>query len=263
MSDYLKTFIIAVLQGITEWLPVSSTGHMIILGKLLSLDVSDEFFALFLVVVQLGSALAVFVKYFSKLSPAKAFKSKSHARLWFKILFATAPAVIFGLLFDDKIGEVLYNPFSVSVTLVVYGVLFIYLDFVDHKLKRYHCVDDISLGSAMVIGIFQALALVPGTSRSGATMIGGTVVGSDKKTAAEFSFFLALPVMIGASILKMLKFGFDFSHEEITILMLGTIVAFLVSLVTIDRLVEFVKRRGFSAFGIYRIILGILILIFL
>lgn len=236
---------------------------MIILERFFALDVSAEFFALFLVVVQLGSALAVLVKYFSKLNPLVIFKSQKHARLWGKILIATAPAMAFGLVFDDFIERRLYTPTAVSIALVSYGLLFVFIDIADKKKNRYCSVDDISFASAAMIGMFQTLALIPGTSRSGASIIGAMTVGSDKKTSAEFSFFMALPVMIGASALKILKFGFAFSPKEVVILLLGVVVAFLASLVTIDRLVAFVRSHGFSAFGIYRIILGILVLIIL
>lgn len=260
MSDYLKTFFIAILQGITEWLPVSSTGHMIILEEYLALDVSEEFGDLFLAVVQLGSALAVLVRYFERLNPIKILESHESRGLWKNIVIASLPAVIVGLLLDDEIEKLFYNHFSVAIVLMFYGVVFLLADAFAKRRGPGDSLSEMSSLRAAFVGAFQALALIPGTSRSGVTVIGGMISGCDRKSAAEFSFYLSLPIMLGASALRVMKYGFGLSSKEVVILTIGTTVAFLVSLVVIDLLVQLVSRHGFAAFGVYRIILGVIII---
>lgn len=263
--EIIKAALLGVVQGITEWLPVSSTGHMILLDELLALDVRPEFMEMFRVVIQLGSILAVLVLYFDRLSPVFTHKSPDEKKkclsLWGRILLAVIPAGIAGVLLDDWLDDHLYNYITVAVTLIVYGVAFLVIERVQkNKTPRYAKADDIDAKTALKIGCFQMLSLIPGTSRSGSTILGGMLCGVSRAAGAEFSFFLALPVMLGASALKLLKFGFDFTLYELLILGVGTAVAFVVSLVAIRFLVSFVRRHSFAVFGWYRIALGALVL---
>ena len=262
----LKTIVLGVIEGITEWLPISSTGHMILADEFIHLNVSPQFKEMFLVVIQLGAILAVVALYFRKLMPLS-FQGGIHLKaetlsLWGKVLFAVIPAAIIGLLFDDKINDVFYHYQTVVVTLILYGLLFLVLE--NRNRKRTPSVVqmcDLSYRGAAMIGIFQILSLIPGTSRSGATILGAILIGCSREIAAEFSFFLAVPVMVGASLLKILKFGLSFSMDELIILLSGMLCAFLVSILAIKFLVGYLKKNDFKAFGYYRIALGLLVFI--
>ncbi len=265
LIELLKIILLGIVEGITEWLPVSSTGHMILVEELVSLRLSEDFMEMFRVVVQLGAVLAVVVLYFHKLFPFSPKKSpaerKSCFRLWGMILIACVPAAVIGILLDDWLDAHLYNYITVAVTLIVYGIAFIRIEKRNkNRRAAIETVDEIDAGTAVKIGLFQVLSLIPGTSRSGSTILGGMLCGVSRPAGAEFSFFLAIPVMLGASFLKLLKFGFDFSLWEIIILASGTLVAFITSLIAIRFLVSFVRRHSFAVFGYYRIVLGILVL---
>ncbi|HET6784741.1 MAG TPA: undecaprenyl-diphosphate phosphatase [Erysipelotrichaceae bacterium] len=262
MLEIIKAILLGIIQGITEWLPVSSTGHMILFNHWFPLSFSKEFVDLFLVFIQLGSIIAVIVLFFNKLFPWSS-SSKSHQHntilLWVKIIIAAFPGAIIGLLFDDIIDTVLYKPIVIAITLIVYGVLFIYIE----KTKKDHPKNTLSLityKDALLIGAFQVLALIPGTSRSGATILGAIVLGASRTVAAEFSFFLAIPMMFGASFIKLIKAGFTWSSLEWTVLATGTIVAFVVSLLVIRFLMDYVKKHDFTYFAYYRIALALVVL---
>ena len=267
--EFVKALLLGIVEGITEWLPVSSTGHMIILDNFIKLDVSEAFMELFLVVIQLGAILAVAVLYFSKLNPFSPSKSREEKRstltLWSKVIVGAIPAAIIGFLLDDFLDTHFYNYYTVSVALVVYGILFILIEYFrkkNNKPFRVETVDDISYTDALKIGAFQVLSLIPGTSRSGSTMLGGISFGISRVASAEFSFFMAIPIMLGASGLKLIKFimeGSTVSGEEIGLLLVGIAVSFLVSLFAIKFLLDFVKRHDFKPFGIYRIVLGAIV----
>lgn len=266
MIELLKSILIGIIQGITEWLPVSSTGHMILLDELLNLDVTPEFKEMFFVVIQLGSILAVLTLYFHKLNPFSRKKSEGERKqtwvLWLRVLIAAIPAAILGLLLDDWFDEHFYNYVVVAIALVVYGVAFLLVERRNRgRSFRVSSVYDIDAKTALGIGAFQCLSLIPGTSRSGSTILGSTLIGVSREAAAEFSFFLAIPVMLGASALKLLKFGFAFSGAEIGILIAGVLTAFLVSVVAIRFLMGFVRTHTFAPFGWYRILLGIVVLL--
>lgn len=264
--ELLKAVILGIIQGITEWLPISSTGHMILANEIINLSVSDAFMEMFEVVIQLGSILAVVVLFFHKLNPLSPKKSpqekKDTLSLWGKVIIGVIPAGVIGLLFDNQINDIFYNSLTIAITLIVYGVLFILVENRNkHRKPRIDSVGQISWQLALAIGCAQILALIPGTSRSGATIIGAMLFGLSRTAAAEFSFFLAVPVMFGASALKLLKFGFDFTGMELAILFTGCVTAFLVSLLAIRFLMNFIKKHDFKPFGYYRIALGIIILI--
>ena len=264
--ELLKAVILGIIQGITEWLPISSTGHMILANEIINLSVSDAFMEMFEVVIQLGSILAVVVLFFHKLNPLSPKKSpqekKDTLSLWGKVIIGVIPAGVIGLLFDNQINDIFYNSLTIAITLIVYGVLFILVENRNkHRKPRIASVGQISWQLALAIGCAQILALIPGTSRSGATIIGAMLFGLSRTAAAEFSFFLAVPVMFGASALKLLKFGFDFTGMELAILLTGCVTAFLVSLLAIRFLMNFIKKHDFKPFGYYRIALGIIILI--
>jgi len=269
--ELLKSVLIGIVQGITEWLPISSTGHMILLDELLKLNVSDAFKEMFLVVIQLGSILAVVVLFFSKLNPFSAKKTaqqkKSTWDLWLKVIIAIIPSGVAGMLLDDWFDANFYNYITVAVTLIFYGVLFIVIEKGNKDtLAKYETTDDISYKTAFLVGMFQILALIPGTSRSGSTIIGAMLLGLSRTAAAEFSFFMAAPTMLGASFIKIAKFVLDYEAvitlQEILILLVGCLVAFVVSIIAIKYLMEYIKKHSFSAFGVYRIILGIIVVIY-
>ena len=265
--ELLKVILLGIVEGITEWLPVSSTGHMILVDEFIKLNASDAFKEMFFVVIQLGAILAVVVLYFNKLFPfstkEKLFIKKDTFVLWFKVLVASIPAAIIGLLFDDTIDALFYNYKTVALMLIVYGLLFIIIEN-SHKGKRpvARNLNELTYSMAFFIGMFQVLALIPGTSRSGATIIGGILIGASRFVATEFTFFLAIPVMFGASLLKLLKFGFAFTSLEITLLLTGTLVAFIISILAITFLINYLKRNDFKAFGYYRIALGLLVFVY-
>ncbi len=265
MENILKAFILGIVEGITEWLPISSTGHMILVDELLQLDVSAKFMAMFLVVIQLGAVLAVVVLYFNKLNPfssKKTVKQKSAIwQIWFKVALASVPAAIIGILFSDAIDAVLENYVVVACMLILYGLLFIIVENkhknIEPKVKK---VREITYKDAFIIGVLQVLALIPGTSRSGVTIVGGMVFGMSRHVAAEFTFFLSIPVMFGASLLKLMDYGLSYTGTEIGVLLVGFVTAFAVSVVAIRFLMGYIKKNDFKVFGYYRIVLGIIVL---
>lgn len=272
MLDIIKVIILGIVEGITEWLPISSTGHMILVERFLRLSVSEAYWNMFLVVIQLGAILAVVFLYFWRLWPfTKVNKEESGIFqvldrkkffMWLKILVSCVPAIVIGLPFDDWLDEHFYNAKTVAAMLIIYGVLFIVVEKRNAGKKAViRSIDKIDWTTALFIGIFQCLALIPGTSRSGATILGGIVLGMSRKTASEYTFFLAVPVMLGASLLKLVKFGFAFSAFEILLLVIGMAVAFVVSVFAIRFLMKYIKTHDFKAFGIYRIILGVIVLV--
>lgn len=265
--EIIKTIIIGIVEGITEWLPISSTGHMILVDQWIKLDVSSEFMELFLVVIQLGAIFAVVVLYFNKLNPLSFKKTKEEKlatmSIWYKVIIGVLPAAVIGILLDDWLYDKLYNYITVAITLVVYGVLFIIIETKQKdKVATVNDFQSLTYRTAFFIGMFQVLALIPGTSRSGATILGAILLGTSRFVAAEFSFFLSIPVMFGASFLKLIGFGFDFTGSEIIILLVGMITAFIVSIVTIRLLLGYIKNNDFKAFGWYRIILGLLVILY-
>ena len=265
LIELIKVIIIGIIQGITEWLPISSTGHMILADELLRLNVSDAFMEMFRVVIQFGSILAVVVLYFHKLNPFAPSKSdvqkRQTWRLWFKVIVGIIPAGIVGVLFDDWLNDHLYNYVTVAVALIVYGVAFIVIEKIRKgKTPRVDSVDRLDYKTALGVGCFQTLSLSPGTSRSGSTILGAMILGMSREAAAEFSFFMAIPVMLGASLLKMLKFGFSFTSSELIVLIVGVLIAFVVSVAAIKFLTGFIKKHSFAVFGWYRIILGAIVL---
>ena len=262
--EIIKAIILGIVEGITEWLPISSTGHMILVDEFLKLNRSDAFKEMFFVVIQLGAILAVVLLFWDKLFPFS-FKNKCKIKkdtlsIWIKILVASIPAAIIGLLFDDKIDEMFYNPWTVAITLIIYGILFIIVENKNkNQVPKINSLSKLDFKTVLIIGIFQVLALIPGTSRSGATIIGAMLIGTSRTVAAEFTFFLAIPVMFGASFLKLLKFGLAFSSAELMILLVGTVVAFGVSIWAIKFLMSYIKKNDFKVFGWYRIVLGVLV----
>lgn len=268
LIEILKSIFLGIVEGITEWLPISSTGHMIIVNEFLRLDVSPQFWSVYEVVIQLGAILAVIVLFLKKLLPFGFGKTKPERvntwKLWLKIVIACVPAAIIGLLLDDWLDAHLYNPITVASTLIIYGILFIVIERMNKGKKfKVESVDGLSVGDALKIGLFQLLSLIPGTSRSGSTILGGMCGGVSRTAAAEFSFFLAIPVMVGASGLKTVKYisdyGTDFASNELILLAVGVVTAFVVSLIAIKFLMNFVRRHSFEAFGWYRIVLGVIV----
>ena len=265
--EILKTIIIGIVEGITEWLPISSTGHMILVDEWIKLNVSDAFKEMFLVVIQLGAIMAVVVLFFNKLNPLSPKKNieekKATMRIWYKVIIGVLPAAIIGLLLDDWLNDVFYNYITVASMLVLYGVLFIIIENKNKNSKpTVNSFDELSYKTAFLIGLFQVLALIPGTSRSGATILGAIILGTSRYVAAEFSFFLSIPVMFGASFLKIYKFGFTFTNSEIITLLIGMTTAFIVSIITIKFLINYIKKHDFKVFGWYRIVLGLVVIIY-
>ncbi len=268
--EIIKAIILGIVEGITEWLPISSTGHMILVDEVLKLNMSPEFMEMFLVVIQLGAILAVILLYWKKIWPFKVENGlkieKDTIIMWVKILIACVPAAIVGVLFDDKLNELFYNPTTVAIMLILFGILFIIIEnYNKGKSPKINSLSKITYTVAIMIGIFQLIAAVfPGTSRSGATIVGALLIGVSRTIAAEFTFFLAIPVMLGASALKLIKFalktGFVMTGNEVAILSVGTFVAFIVSILAIKFLMSYIKSNDFKVFGWYRIILGILVL---
>lgn len=263
--ELLKVIIIGIVEGITEWLPVSSTGHMILVDEFIKLNSSKAFMEMFLVVIQLGAIMAVVILYFHKLnpfSPKKSLKEKKDTmEIWYKVIIGVIPAGVLGVLFDDWLDANFYNYITVAIMLIVYGIAFIVVENMNKNAKPgINKFKELSYKTAFGIGIFQVLSLIPGTSRSGATIIGGILLGASRAIAAEFSFFMSIPIMFGASALKLVKFGLNFTLEEITILLVGMIVAFLVSIAAIKMLMKYIRNNDFKAFGWYRIVLGILVI---
>ena len=286
--EFIKVVILGIVEGITEWLPISSTGHMILVDEFIKMEMTPQFKEFFLVVIQLGAILAVVVLYWSKLWPfyireistkkrkelnrmnpvsrvamtfVEKFCDKTKWILWFKILVACIPTIVIALPFNDIIEEKFNNYIVVAIALIVYGVIFILVENYNKRRKPVcTSLEDLSFGTAFKIGIFQVLSVIPGTSRSGSTIIGGILVGTSRTVAAEFTFFLAIPVMFGASLLKLVKFGFAFTPAEILTLVTGVVVAFFVSIIAIKFLMGYIKKHDFKAFCCYRIVLGILVL---
>lgn len=278
MIELLKAFLFGVVQGITEWLPISSTGHMILVNEFVKLNVSEEFWQTFLIVIQFGSILAVVVLFWDKIFP---FGKKNNSDpvkkegilswckkdiwiMWFKILVACIPAAVIGLLFDEVFERLFYNPVCVATALIVFGIAFIIVENRNKKRKpKINSLSEITYQTALIIGVFQLIAGVfPGTSRSGATIVGALLIGVSRTVAAEFTFFLAIPVMLGASLLKMVKFGFGFTGTELAILLVGMVTAFVVSVLVIKFLMGYIKKHDFKVFGWYRIVLGLLVLLY-
>ena len=278
MTEIIKSLIFGIVEGITEWLPVSSTGHLILLDEFLSLKQSDDSKEMFDVVIQLGAILAVVVIFWSKLFP---FGKKNNPlplgkdgfgayiktdifKMWFKVLVACIPAAVIGLILDDWIDEHLYNPWTVAIMLILFGIAFIVVENWNKSRKpRVDSIDGLTYKAAFIIGMFQLIAaLLPGTSRSGATIVGALLIGISRPVAAEFTFFLAVPVMFGASLLKLVKFGLDFSGTELAVLAVGMITAFVVSIFVIKFLMGYIKKHDFKVFGWYRIVLGILVILY-
>lgn len=265
MLEILKALILGLVEGITEWLPISSTGHMILVEEFIKFDASDSFMEMFRVVIQLGAILAVVLLYFQKLNPFSFKKSKQEKKetmhIWYKVVVGVIPAGVLGVLFDDWFDEHFYNYIMVAVMLIVYGVLFILIENANKdKTAKISSFKDLSYRTALLIGFIQVLSLMPGTSRSGVTILGAILLGASRSIAAEYSFFLSIPIMFGASALKLLKFGFDFTGLELGVLFTGMAVAFIVSVIAIKFLMAYIKRNDFKAFGWYRIVLGILVL---
>ena len=272
--EILKAILFGIVEGITEWLPISSTGHMILLNEFVKLDVSPEFWNLFLVVIQLGAILAVVLLFWKTIWPFKKVKTRSGNTkvvfskptmiLWLKVLVACIPAGVIGILFDDWIDEHFYNAIVVGAALIIVGVLFLIIETLNkNKVPRVDRLRDLTFKDAFLIGVFQLVAAVfPGTSRSGATILGGLMIGVSRRVASKFTFILAIPVMFGASLLKIVKYGFRFSGYELLILGIGMLVAFLVSILIITFMMNYIRKHDFRIFGIYRIILGALVLLY-
>ena len=267
--EIIKALVLGIVEGITEWLPISSTGHMILVDEFLKLNVSEEFKSMFLVVIQLGAILAVVVLYFKKLIPLDVQNKKLHWKkdtlaMWLKIIVSCIPAAIVGVFFDDELEAVFYNWQTVSAALILFGILFIIIEKRNRgREPKINSINDISYKTAVIIGIFQLIAAVfPGTSRSGATIVGALLIGVSRSVAAEYTFFLAVPVMFGASALKLVKFGFDFTAQELVILFVGLVSAFVVSILAIKFLMSYIKKHDFTAFGWYRIVLGAAVILY-
>lgn len=268
-ANFIKAVILGIVEGITEWLPISSTGHLILVDNILKMQISKEFTSMFNVVIQLGAIMAVVYLYFNKLNPFDSKKNKLQQKqtwdLWLKVIVACFPSAIIGLLFDDWLDAHLYKPFPVALMLIIYGIGFIWVEKRNRTIKP-KCTDlnRFTYKAAIMIGVFQVLALIPGTSRSGATILGGILIGASRYVAAEFSFFLGIPTMFGASGLKIVKFlknGNFFDLQSSIILLTGMIVSFIVSVLVIKFLMDYIKKHDFSVFGWYRIILGTIIIL--
>lgn len=267
-SEVVKIVLLGIIEGITEWLPISSTGHMILFERYFPLSVSEDFKNVFFVVIQLGAILAVVALFWNKLFPFRFKKDEPHVRkdvivMWLKVALACVPAAI-GFLIDDFLTERFYNPLTIAIMLIVYGIAFIVVEQVNKKrTPTVNSVGELSFDKAFLIGCFQVLAMIPGTSRSGATIVGALIIGISRPTAAEFTFFLAVPTMVCASAYKLIKYGFSFGGTEISALLLGMAIAFVVSLFAIKFLMNFVRKHDFMPFGIYRIALGLVVILLL
>lgn len=267
--EILKAIVLGVVEGITEWLPISSTGHMILVDEFLHLNVTPQFKEMFLVVIQLGAILAVVVLYWHKLWPfgienKRIVPKKDIWQMWFKVLVSCLPAAVVGVLFDDKLNALFYNWQTVAIMLILFGIFFLVVETWNKgKTAKIHSIGELTYTSALIIGAFQLIAAVfPGTSRSGATILGAILIGVSRTVAAEYTFFLAVPVMFGASALKLVKFGFHFTYAEAILLAVGMIVAFVVSILTIKFLMGYIKKHDFKAFGWYRIVLGAAVILY-
>ncbi len=269
LIEILKTIFLGIVEGITEWLPISSTGHMLLVDQFLQLDASDAFKEMFFVVIQLGAILAVVLLFWNKMFPFQIQHDKRPLILirkdifsmWFKVVVACIPGTIVTLLFDDYIETHLHTPNVIALALIVYGIAFILIEnWNKNRTPKVKRLSDITYRTAFLIGLFQVLSIIPGTSRSGATIVGALLIGVSRVAAAEFTFFLAVPVMIGLSFIKLLKFGFAFTGAELVILLIGMVVAFVISVLVIKFLMSYIRKHDFKAFGWYRIVLGIIVL---
>lgn len=267
--ELLKIIFLGIVEGITEWLPISSTGHMLLVDEFIQMNVSDDFKEMFFVVIQLGAILAVVVLFWSKMFPfqfkdkTKSIVKKDTFSLWFKVVVACIPGAIVTILFDDFIEAHLHTPVVIALTLIIYGIAFIVVErWNKTRTPKTQELSDITYKTAFMIGLFQVLSIIPGTSRSGSTIIGALLIGVSRVAAAEFTFFLAVPVMFGLSALKMVKFGFSYTSTEVITLVLGMVVAFVVSLIVIKFLMGYIKKHDFQIFGWYRIVLGAIVLLF-
>lgn len=277
MIDVIKAIVLGIIEGITEWLPISSTGHLILADEFIKLGVSEEFKEMFDVVIQLGAIFAVILLFWNKLWPFTTRKEssgvmplgslfglkKNSASIWIKVIIACVPSILIGLPFEDKIDELFFNPTVVAIALVVYGIAFILIEhFNKNKAYAVNSMQTLSYKTAFFIGCFQVLSMIPGTSRSGSTILGAMLIGASRTVAAEFSFYLAVPTMFGASLLKLLKFGFHFTSIEMVVLAAGMVTAFVISVIAIKFLLGFIRKKSFAAFGYYRIALGALVLLY-
>ena len=277
MLDIIKSIILGFIEGVTEWLPISSTGHLILADEFIKLGMGEEFKEMFNVVIQLGAILAVVVIFWKKLWPFTLDKSRGYnyitkgggiikkdiMDMWLKVIVAMLPAAIVGIPLDDVFEKYFHNYIVVSAALIIYGVLFIAVERRNRGIKpKYNGIADISYKTALIIGLFQALSLIPGTSRSGSTILGAIIIGVSRVAAAEFSFYLAVPVMFGASFIKLLKFGFNFTSAELAVLLIGMLTAFIISVLVIKFLMSYIRKHDFTAFGWYRIVLGIVVLFY-
>ncbi|MFI3141627.1 MAG: undecaprenyl-diphosphate phosphatase [Clostridia bacterium] len=276
LIEILKVVFLGVVEGITEWLPISSTGHMLLVDEFLNLSMSEEFKEMFFVVIQLGAIMAVVVIYWNKMFPFAIGKKQNEGSsklitikkdifsLWFKVCFALIPSAVLGFLFDDWLEENFGSAFTIALMLIVYGVAFIVVEkWNKSRTAKVDSLADVTYTLAMLVGLFQVLSMIPGTSRSGATIVGALIIGLSRTVAAEFTFFLAVPTMLGASALKLVKFGFDFSSAELIALAIGMVVAFVTSIFAIKFLMNFIKKNDFTVFGWYRIVLGAIVLAYL
>lgn len=267
MLEILKAIIFGIVEGITEWLPISSTGHLILMDELLKLKQGEAFFEMFEVVIQLGAILAVVVIYFDKLNPFSKRKTlkqvKMTIQLWIKVIIGCVPAGVIGILFNDVIDKYLYHWYVVALMLIVYGVLFIIVENRQKGMEpKVTKISQLTIPMLLIIGVFQMLAMIPGTSRSGATIVGALMIGVSRSVAAEFTFFLAIPVMFGASALKLFHYGFSYTGMQVAILLVGMVVAFFVSIVAIEFLMKYIKKHDFKVFGYYRIVLGVIVFLY-
>ena len=265
--EWLKVVFLGIVEGITEWLPISSTGHMLLVDEFIKLNVSDAFKEMFFVVIQLGAILAVVVIFWNKMWPLQIPKEsqsiikKDRFSLWFKVVVSCIPGAVVTLLFDDYVEAHFHTPVVIAIALIFYGIAFIIIENRNkNKVARINTLEEISYKDAFLIGVFQVLSIVPGTSRSGSTIIGGLLMGISRVAIAEFTFFMAVPVMFGLSAIKIIKFGFNFTHTELAILIWGMVIAFAVSIIVIKFLMSYIKKHDFKVFGWYRIILGIVVL---
>lgn len=275
LIEILKVVFLGIVEGITEWLPISSTGHMLLVDEFLQLSASEEFKEMFFVLIQLGAILAVVVLFWNKMFPFAIGKSSTENKklirvkkdifsLWFKVCFALIPSAVLGFLFDDFLEEHFGNALTISLMLIIYGVAFIIIEkWNKSRTAKVDTLENVTYKLAFIVGLFQVLSMIPGTSRSGATIIGALIIGMSRVVAAEFTFFLAVPTMLGASLLKLVKFGFEFTSAEFIILAIGMAVAFVTSIISIKFLMSFIKKNDFTVFGWYRIMLGVLVIAYL
>ena len=267
--EIFKVIFLGIVEGISEWLPISSSGHMLLIDEFINLNASSSFKDVFFIVIQLGAILAVLVLFFKKINPFNFKKDninkidKDIINIWIKVIVTCIPGVIITLLFDNYVDKYLHTPFIISLMLIVYGIAFIVIEKLNKNRKfRVNSLSNITYKDALIIGLFQVLSIIPGTSRSGATILGALLIGINREVASEFTFFLSIPVMFGMSALRVIEFGFNYSNGEVLILLIGMLVAFIVSIITIKFLMNYIKKHDFKIFGMYRIILGGFLLLY-